>query len=89
MGEAIQTQASFPPALLVTAGKDRYGEHRGLGISSIKFKVTAQDSTGMLIVRTHSERKAARRDICITTRMSGSILLKVNSYLRLDQRNFD
>ena len=37
-------------ALLVAAGKDRFGEHRGLGISSINFKLTPQDSNGLFII---------------------------------------
>lgn len=36
--------------LLVAAGQDRFGEHRGLGISNIDFKVTPQDSGGVLII---------------------------------------
>jgi quercetin dioxygenase-like cupin family protein len=36
--------------LHVAAGQDRYGEHRGLGISSIQFKVTARDCEAILIL---------------------------------------
>jgi mannose-6-phosphate isomerase-like protein (cupin superfamily) len=36
--------------LLVAARQDRFGEHRGLGISNINFKVTSQDNTGILII---------------------------------------
>ncbi|MGE5224174.1 MAG: cupin domain-containing protein [Omnitrophica WOR_2 bacterium] len=50
MDEAKHTQTSFPPLTLVSAGRDKYGEYRGLGISSINFKVTAQDSAGVLII---------------------------------------
>jgi len=50
MNEALQTPASLPPALPVAAGEDRFGEHRGLGISSIDFKVTAQDGDGLFIL---------------------------------------
>lgn len=46
MNESSQT----PPALVVAAGEDRFGEHRGLGISVIDFKVTPQDSGGLLII---------------------------------------
>ncbi len=35
---------------LVPAGTDRFGEYRGLGISSIQFKVMPQDETGILII---------------------------------------
>lgn len=34
----------------VAAGEDRFGEQRGLGISVITFKVTPQDSGGLLIL---------------------------------------
>jgi mannose-6-phosphate isomerase-like protein (cupin superfamily) len=37
-------------ALRVHSGEDRYSEHRGLGISVIQFKFTAQDSDGLLIL---------------------------------------
>jgi quercetin dioxygenase-like cupin family protein len=36
--------------LHVAAGHDRLGEHRGLGISTIQFKVTLQDCEGILIL---------------------------------------
>lgn len=57
MDEAIQNEANFPPVLLVAAGKDRYGEHRGLGISSIHFKLTSQDSAGLLIIENNFREK--------------------------------
>lgn len=38
------------PALFVMAGQDRFGEHRGLGISRIDFKVVPQDSEGVLVL---------------------------------------
>jgi len=34
----------------VAAGEDRFGVHRGLGISTIAFKVVPQDSSGLLIL---------------------------------------
>lgn len=34
----------------VSAGEDRFGEHRGLGISEISFKVVPQDSDGLFII---------------------------------------
>lgn len=36
--------------VLVAAGADRLGEHRGLGISVIDFKVVPHDSSGVLIL---------------------------------------
>ena len=50
MDKSLQTQANLPPALLVAAGEDRFGEHRGLGISAIDFKVSAGDSSGLFIL---------------------------------------
>jgi len=42
--------AAVPPVIRVAAGADRFGEHRGLGVSVIHFKVTPQDSSGLLIL---------------------------------------
>ncbi len=50
MNEALQTPASTPALLRVAAGEDRFGEHRGLGISAIDFKVSAGDSSGLFIL---------------------------------------
>jgi mannose-6-phosphate isomerase-like protein (cupin superfamily) len=50
MIENRQSSASLPPALRVAAGEDRFGEHRGLGISTIDFKVSPQDEGGLLIL---------------------------------------
>lgn len=36
--------------LRVAAGEDRFGEHRGLGISRIDFKITGQDSDDVLVL---------------------------------------
>lgn len=49
------TSSDFPPATLphalrVPAGEDRFGEHRGLGISTISFKVVPQESSGLLVI---------------------------------------
>lgn len=41
---------SNPPALWVAAGEDRFGQHRGLGISVIDFKVVPQDSSGLFVL---------------------------------------
>jgi quercetin dioxygenase-like cupin family protein len=37
-------------ALYVSAGQDRFGERRGLGVSVIEFKVTPQDNGGDLLI---------------------------------------
>lgn len=43
------SEQSAPP-VRVPAGEDRFGEHRGLGISAIDFKVTAQDNGSIFII---------------------------------------
>ncbi|HEY6407151.1 MAG TPA: cupin domain-containing protein [Ktedonobacteraceae bacterium] len=42
--------ADLPAALRVAAGADRFGEHRGLGISTIAYKVTMPDPGGLFIL---------------------------------------
>lgn len=46
MSEPLQD----PTVLRVMAGEDRFGEHRSLGISTITYKLTPQDSGGILIL---------------------------------------
>ena len=46
MNQPMQTSASIS----VAVGEDRFGEHRGLGISVIDFKVVPADSGGLLII---------------------------------------
>jgi mannose-6-phosphate isomerase-like protein (cupin superfamily) len=41
---------NVPPVFRIPAGDDRFGEYRGLGVSSIAFKVVPQDSSGLLIL---------------------------------------
>ena len=50
MTESVAGSSSVPPALWVAAGEDRFGEHRGLGVSTIAFKVVPHDSSGLLIL---------------------------------------
>ena len=57
MGTTLQTQSNLPSALLVAAGNDRFGEQRGLGISSISFKVVPQDSNGIFIIENSFREK--------------------------------
>lgn len=45
-----ERSASHPTLLHVPTGEDRFGEHRGLGISTIDFKLTPQDSGGLLVL---------------------------------------
>ncbi len=50
MNDPLQNPANVPPIVRVLAGEDRFGEYRGLGISAIDFKVTPQDSSGLLVL---------------------------------------
>lgn len=50
MNEPQDTTSSAPAMLRVSAGMDRFGERRSLGISAIDFKVTTADSGGDLLV---------------------------------------
>jgi quercetin dioxygenase-like cupin family protein len=40
----------LPTALLLAAGADRFGQSRGLGISTIAFKVTTPNPSGVFIL---------------------------------------
>ena len=50
MNESLDTANGVPSVLRVAAGDDRFGEHRGLGISAITFKVVPRESDGLLII---------------------------------------
>lgn len=50
MNSFLNPQDSPLPFSLVSAGEDRFGEYRSLGISSIAFKVTPRSSDGLLIL---------------------------------------
>ncbi len=43
-------------AVHVFAGQDRFGEHKGLGISTIDFKVSAEDGGGGVLVIENTNR---------------------------------
>lgn len=50
-------QTGPPPGTVhVRAGQDRFGQHKGLGISTIDFKVTAEDSGGAALVIENTNR---------------------------------
>lgn len=57
MNESANSSANDPPVLRVAAGEDRFGEHRGLGISVINFKVCPQDASGLLILENTFRQK--------------------------------
>ncbi len=48
MSESLS--ADMPAALLLAAGADRFGEQRGLGMSSIAFKVTTPNPSDLFIL---------------------------------------
>lgn len=50
MTESEHPSASLPSALSIRAGEDRFGEHRGLGVSTIAFKLVPHDTGGLLIL---------------------------------------
>ena len=50
MNRNAQTPARIQPIIRVKAGEDEFGEHRGLGISTIAFKMTSKDSNDLLII---------------------------------------
>lgn len=56
MSESLRDSIGIPPAILVAAGQDRFGEYRGLGISSIDFKVCT-DEGGILVLENTFRQK--------------------------------
>lgn len=50
MTNPLQSEPNFPHLLHVAAGDDQFGEHRGLGVSVIAFKVVPQTPDGTLIL---------------------------------------
>lgn len=50
MDQSSGTSDSTPPIFRVAAGEDRFGELRGLGVSTIQFKVSGQGSDGLFVL---------------------------------------
>ena len=50
MGKQLESQSKYSPVGLIAAGEDQFGEHRGLGVSAITFKVTPKDGNGLFII---------------------------------------
>ena len=50
MNDLARPDTNTPAVQRVAAGEDRFGEHRGLGISSIAFKLCSPDPGGVLIL---------------------------------------
>lgn len=55
--------SEVPPVALVAAGADRFGEHRGLGISSIQFKMCAQDGSLLILENTFRAKGGPARHL--------------------------
>jgi mannose-6-phosphate isomerase-like protein (cupin superfamily) len=50
INKSTESPPNIPSVLRVAANEDVFGEHRGLGVSEITFKVTPKDSNGILII---------------------------------------
>ncbi len=50
MDDALKTPADLAHPFLVPAGEDRFGYFKTLGISSVAFKVTAQESSDLFVI---------------------------------------
>lgn len=77
------------PARYLAAGEDRFGEHRGLGVSEIAFKVVPDDSSGLFILENtfHTKGGPARhlhydQDEWFYT-LEGEFLIEVGQERRL------
>lgn len=54
----ITQHSAFPPNVIrLPAGEDQFGEHRGLGISTIAFKLTPTSPDGLFILENTFARK--------------------------------
>ena len=49
MNDPLDTQTARPLPIVVPAGEDRFGYFKTLGISSVAFKVTAQESRDLFV----------------------------------------
>ncbi len=57
MNNTSPSPAHFPPPILVPQGEDRFGEHRGLGISQIDFKVAQSENSDLFILENTFHQK--------------------------------
>jgi quercetin dioxygenase-like cupin family protein len=57
MGSRLESQTNPTSVLRVAAHEDQFGEHRGLGVSEITFKMTPQDSNGIFIIENTFHQK--------------------------------
>jgi len=57
MNTSPHAPRGITPAVYVTAAEDRFGEHRGLGVSVMDFKVGAQDGSALFILENTFHQK--------------------------------
>jgi quercetin dioxygenase-like cupin family protein len=57
MDNSLASQTNDTPVLRVAANQDQFGEHRGLGVSVITFKVTPKDGDGVFIIENTFHQK--------------------------------
>ena len=57
---SIEFELSVPSLLRVAANEDQFGEHRGLGVSQISFKLTPKDRNGIVSVQSVAARACYR-----------------------------
>ncbi len=82
---SIEFPSNIPAVLRVAANEDQFGEHRGLGVSQITFKVTPQDSSGLFIIEnTFHEKGGPARHLHFNQdewfyALEGEFLLEVGS----------
>src|SRR5512145_3330844 len=57
MSDLLQSQANVPALLRVAAGEDQFGENRGLGVSTMTFKVSSPDPHGLFILENTFHQK--------------------------------
>jgi quercetin dioxygenase-like cupin family protein len=53
----LQASPTLPSVLHLPTGQDRFGEVRGLGISSIEFKMSSRDTGGIFVLENRFHEK--------------------------------
>ncbi|HAV76236.1 MAG TPA: hypothetical protein DCX53_02675 [Anaerolineae bacterium] len=57
MDHSYKAANDLHPAVLVGNGRDKFNEHRGLGVSVVSFKVTSPDENGLLVIENTFQKK--------------------------------
>jgi quercetin dioxygenase-like cupin family protein len=58
MGNFLESSTNQTSTRRVSVNEDLFGEHRGLGVSEITFKVTPKDGDGILIIENTFHEKS-------------------------------